>query len=157
MESSALNLNSVFMSHYRNLVEYCRRRATGGWADPEEIVHLAYLKCCRSWSAGHRSQVNEAAFFYRAIRWTIADVSRAGARRARHESASSRCQTQTHDPELAAREAVSLLPGRQRLVCEAVLAGKSRQQICAEFEMTPVALAVHLHRAKTRLMRLLFS
>jgi hypothetical protein len=47
------------------------------------------------------------------------------------------------------------LKGRQRQICDARMAGQKNEQICEALHLTPIALAVHVCRAKATLSRIL--
>lgn len=151
-------LNEVFCRHYQALVAYCRARVRRDLGDPEDFVHLAYLRCSRRWNAARKSDCNEAAYLYQALRWVIIDALRRRARERARPWLSAGPDDGPHWTvlhKLVVREAVTLLKGRQLQVCLALLAGRSDAQICSEMNLSAAALAVHTCRARASLRRLL--
>jgi RNA polymerase sigma factor (sigma-70 family) len=151
------SFNEVFARHYRRLVKWCGRRVPRDLADPEDIVHSAYLRCASQWSAARKSDHCEAGYLYRAVRWTILDTIRVHTRRKLARMGITPPSTPDTPPwaRLALGEALGALQGRQRQVCLAMLDGKSRAQICEELDLTSGALAVYIHRARNSLHDLL--
>ena len=154
MSSPTDCLNDVFSRHYEDLVRWCKGRVRPDLGDPEDFVHMAYLRCRKHWSRERQSREHEASYLYRALRCVIIDVLRSDLRaKSRtcglHRSGNSlRCLPLR---ELVTQEALGILTGKQRQVCSALLAGTSTMQICKRLGLTPGALAVHLCRAKARL------
>jgi len=151
-------LDDVFGRHYHDLVDWCRRRVHRHLGDPEDFVHLAYIRCSRHWSAERNSNVNEAAYLYRALRWVIIDASRSWQRQRNRRWLPLRREggipwIALH--KLVAQEAVTSLKGKQLQVCTALLAGKGHAQIRRELNLTSGALAVYLCRARARLCEFL--
>jgi RNA polymerase sigma factor (sigma-70 family) len=151
------SFNEVFTRYYRRLVKWCGRRVPRGLADPEDIVHSAYLRCASQWSSARKSDYCEVNYLYRAVRWTMLDTIRGQTRRRlAHTSITPPCKPDTPPwARIALGEALSALQGRQRQVCLAMLDGKSRVQICEELELTSGALDVCIHRARHSLHDLL--
>lgn len=152
------HLDDVFRRHYHDLVDWCRRRVHQHLGDPEDFVHMAYLRCSRHWSAERNSNVNEAAYLYRALRWVIIDASRSWQRQRTRKWLPLRRESglpwiALH--KLVAQEAVMSLKGRQLQVCLALLAGKGHAQIRRELNLTSGALSVYLCRAKASLCKFL--
>jgi RNA polymerase sigma factor (sigma-70 family) len=151
----APKLDDLFHRHYDALVAWCRRRVRPHVGEPEDFVHLAYLRCRRSWNEEHRSLHNEAAYLYRALRWVVLDALRRHARRACREAplvdpSAAPDNTGTWPPRLVA-EALDALPPRQQQVCRAILAGKRLEVVRGELRLSPAALAVNLCRARATL------
>jgi len=150
-------LNSVFCRHYAVLVAWCGKQVRPEVGDPEEFVHLAYLRCRKTWRAD-RTSVNgrTAAYLFQALRWVVLDeLRRFARRRARSSSVSPApvCENQwTQARRLIVDEVLGLLPGGQRQVCLAMLTGKSQAQIASECGISPGAVAVRLSRAKMSLL-----
>ena len=146
--------NELFAKHYRHLTAWCRMHVQAQLGDPEDFVHLAYLRCIRRWSEESRSNGHEAAYLYRALRWVILDVVR---RHLREKRRAGDTLTRGNDTphvvlhQLIAEEAFLSLSGRQLQVCLALLKGKSSGEIRRELNMTPGAIAVNLHRARRNL------
>lgn len=149
--------NEVFTRHYRQLVKWCGRRVVPGRFDPEDLVHSAYLRCARLWSAERRSEHCEAGYLYRALRWTIVDAIRRDLRRRAYGDTPQQERECGSAPwgRVVAEEALLSLRGRQQQVCLAVLDGKTDRQICRELHLSSGALAVYLHRARNSLHDLL--
>ena len=156
MRSDNRLLNDLFEQNYGILVAWCRSRNLGHLGDPEEFVHLAYLRCSRRWSAEHRSSHCELSYVYRALRWVMLDALRRRGRQRtsawplRYETASGRA-TPLHTATV--REAVERLKGRPRQVCHSLMAGKDEERIGQELQISRNAVAVHVHRAKARICR----
>lgn len=146
--------DDLFSRHYPRLIAWCRRHVGRHLGEPEDFVHQAYLRCRRHWSAELRSPRHELAYLYRALRWTVSDAHR----RALHQRNLTRVRdkTMSHPStaigELIAREAVQALPSRQRDVCLGLLAGKTLALVRAELGLSAGALAVHLSRARAKLL-----
>jgi DNA-directed RNA polymerase specialized sigma24 family protein len=155
MTTSRKCLDDVFVHHYHELVAYSRRRVDRRMGDPEDFVHLAYLKCRRRWSPTRRSQYSEVAYLYRALRWVIIDAIRQHSRRAEMVTLLASPDVATEPPvqlaRLVTREAWDRLRGRERAVCESALQGHRAEQTCGELRINGKALAVYLCRAKAAL------
>ncbi len=151
-------LNEIFDRYYQDLIRWCRSRVRQELGDPEDIVHSAYLRCRRRWSAAYKSNGNEAAYLYQALRWVILDAVR---KHIRERSRMRLIPRRGNEPlweilhKLVAQEAVASLRGRQSQVCLAFLAGKSNAQICRELHLSAGAVAVHACRARATLCRFL--
>ncbi len=157
MARQSESFNEVFTRHYRQLVKWCGHRVPRDLADPEDIVHSAYLRCACQWCATRQSHRGEASYLYRAVRWTILDILRVHIRRKLARASLTPSRTTDTPPwtRMALGEALGALRGRQRQVCLALLDGKSRAQICEELDLTSDALAVYVHRARNSLQDLL--
>lgn len=158
MQEEKALLNDVFERHYPELVSWARSRVRNHLGDPEDFVHLAYLRCSRRWSADARSKHHEAAYLFRALRWVVLDALRREVRErsrqwpvARRDNGFPGCSIR----ELVAREAVMSLQGRQLEVCLALLSGQSVDDIRRDLDLSAGAVAVHLSRAKAALVRFL--
>ncbi len=158
MQRPSETLNTVFRRHYQELVCWCRKRVPPHLGEPEDFVHSAYLRCSGHWSADRNSESGERAYLYRALRWVVIDAIRVwrrekvGDQRATVQGTGRRWGV-LH--ELAVREAVMGLSGKELQVCSARLAGKNDAQTRHELNLTPGALAVHICRLKANLCRLL--
>lgn len=153
-------LDEIFDRYYRQLIAWCRSRVRHIPGDPEDFVHSAYLRCRRTWSDERRSQIDDRAYLFRALRWVILDAVRRNVReRARTWQGGSRTVPVAGHAlnRLLAEEAILLLKGRQLQVCLALLTGMSRAEIGKRFNLSPGALAVYICRARTTLSRLLES
>jgi RNA polymerase sigma factor (sigma-70 family) len=152
--------DSLFLRHYDQMVDLCRRRLVGVSEDPEDLVHAAYIKCRRYWEWDKRSCHDQVAYLYRAIHWLIVDASRHHRRRQLLALAQV-CRPQATNPtqldDLIVTEALLQLKGRTRQICWAILKGKTRSQICDEFRMSYGAVAVTLCRAKKHLTLFLWG
>lgn len=155
MTTSRKCLDDVFVQHYHELVAYSRRRVDMRMGDPEDFVHLAYIKCCRRWSPKRRSRYSDAAYLYRALRWVIIDAMRQHSRRAGMVTLFASSDIATESPtqlaHLVTREALDRLRGRERAVCESALRGHRAEQTCGDLRINSKALAVFLCRAKSAL------
>lgn len=158
MSPSLASLNDLFCRYYPALIRCCRKHLRGTLEDAEDVVHSAYLRCRRHWSADRCSAAHAATYFYRALRWEMADSARRQHRRRTRQSAPAGRQP---DPpgillrHLVVREALATLRGRQLAICLAYMAGKNREAICRELRLTPGALAVATCRAKAHLRAVL--
>jgi RNA polymerase sigma factor (sigma-70 family) len=152
-EESAVD--PIFERNYPFLLAWCRRHARRDLGDPEDFVHQAYLLCRRRWRRSRQSAGHEAAYFYRAVRWVVADASRRAQRRQRlgERVRPQPVQSVADVPvrELIAQEALARLTGKQRDVCLGLLGGQREPQLRSALRLTPATLAVHLCRARRKL------
>jgi DNA-directed RNA polymerase specialized sigma24 family protein len=151
-------MDPIFERLYPALLAWCRRHVRREFGEPEDFVHQAYLRCRQRWSPARKSVAYEAAYFYRALRWVVADVIRRELRRcgpALADSLACPCIPDSPLRELIAREALDRLPRRQRAVCLGLLQGKREDQLCAELRVSAPVLAVYLWRARRRLRQTL--
>jgi len=158
MSETTVLLDEVFCRHYDKMVAWCRSRVAADMEDPEDLVHSAYLRCSRCWSAELSSKGREAAYLYRALRWVLLDSLRARCRQKNRNCQGPRRRDKMpwivlH--QLVAQEALMSLGGRQLQVCSALLEGKSEKQIRGELQLTRGALAVYICRARARLSQVL--
>jgi RNA polymerase sigma factor (sigma-70 family) len=156
MSTARITLNEVFDRHYVSLVAWCRKRVRRELGEPEELVHLAYVRCSRRWQAGSRSRHCEVAYLFRALRWVLCDLLRDRARRSALRLMNNQRELRRECSPLrwlVVKEAVLQLAGRERQICAALLAGKTLSEIEREMGLTRAALAVGLSRAKARLTR----
>lgn len=148
-----MDLDRLFLIHYERLVRVSRRKARG-LGDAEEFVHEAYLRSRRRWSAARRSQVCPESYLFRSLNWVIADTRR----RSRATSSCVECATPAPTPDQIAviRDSFEngLAPAERHLFNH-LMAGRSIKGMCRELRITPGALAVRIHRARRKLMRLL--
>lgn len=146
-------LTVVFNRHYSELLVWCQRRVRDGAFDPAEIVHEAFLRCRRHWSAERASQRCSVAYLYRATRWALLDALRRRRRAVRPGEARALEELAAESPAscMETQEALDSLSPRQRQICDRILAGRPLCSIQQELQLTDGALAVHLSRAKTQL------
>jgi hypothetical protein len=152
-------INVVFQTHYVDLVQWCRPLVPRDLAEPEDIVHSAYLRVQDRFELKLVSTQWPLAFLKRAIRWELADRRRMESQRQRREKnywEQRRGVNKTAPPAIVSvNECLENLRGRMRQVCQALLEGKSRPQLCEELHITAGALAVCLCRTRKTLFRLL--
>ena len=157
MKHSTPTLDMVFQQHYGDLLAWCRKRVDPRIAEPEDLVHLTYLRCLKSWRCDRGSGHYPAAYVLQSMRWVLLDELRRHTRRNRqswgHVSNPAYRAKSDLGGELVCRETISRLPESQREVCEAIMEGKSDHQICRELGLQRPALAVRLSRAKKELER----
>ena len=152
-------LDAAFGRSYGRLVSWCRRHVWRGLGEPEEFVHQAYLRSRRHWAEERRSTGREEAYFFKALRWVVADALRQ--RHRQRQGLADYRGTGTGagaSPvrELIAREAMdSVLTAREREVCAGLIRGRSTRQLCDELAVSPAALAVRACRARQKLSRFL--
>jgi len=148
------SLNEVFERHYVAMIAWCRGHVQRRIGEPEEFVHLAYLRCHQRWSPSHQSSYNEASYLFRALRWVVLDACRKHVREMSRQHLPGRPDGSAQEIVLrnvVAQEAFGLLRGKQLQVCQGVMAGKDEEQICRELKLSRGAYAVHLCRAHARL------
>lgn len=150
------DLDQLFTQHYSRLLAWCRKRYAARAIEPEELVHLAYLRCRRTWRRSRCSQHGGIAYAYRALRWVALDLLRANARRRRNVSSQVDLDCMAarsgFPPESDVQESLACLSSRSRKICEHILAGDSFEGIRHEMGMTSGAFAVTLSRSKATLV-----
>ncbi|MCI0460530.1 MAG: sigma-70 family RNA polymerase sigma factor [Gemmataceae bacterium] len=148
-------MDPLFQRSYPQLLAWCRRHVRPDLGDPEDLVHEAYLLCRRHWSASKQSSHCGIAYFYRALRWVRANAVRRSQRPqlpgALGDSDDLPSSPESPLGELIAREALSLLTGKQRDVCLGFLRGQRPHELRAELHLSPAALAVYACRAHRKL------
>jgi len=151
-------LNDLFLQCYPALIAWAKRHVPAYVGEPEDLVHLAYIRCCKRWVSGRGCQGREPAYLFRALRWVAMDAWRRHSRRNRglREAFWQRADS-AHQPlgRLVFEEALASLTGRQHQVCRRLMAGKTETQICRELNLSRGALAVYVYRAKHHLCRYL--
>jgi DNA-directed RNA polymerase specialized sigma24 family protein len=159
MTRKAKSLEAVVGEHYEELLDWCRRFVPLRLAEPEDLVHGAYLRSRRTYRSELGSAERPLAYLRRSIRSQLADLCRSEKRRRKREVEALKMHRSWHEatPQaiVAAREALTAIRGRPRDACEALLIGKSKQEICQELKMSEGALAVCLSRARAALVRAL--
>jgi RNA polymerase sigma factor (sigma-70 family) len=145
-------MNPLFQRYYADLLKWCRRHCPRAWGEPEDFVHDAYLRCRRNWRA-ENATAREAAYFYRALRWVVADAVRKSRRRhagdAQLAAVAAGPSFTTAAP--AMQEALQLLTPREQAICAGRLRGESEQETCARLGLSRIAHATHLSRARHKL------
>jgi hypothetical protein len=149
------DLDRTFTRLYDHLVAWCRLYVHPSDLEPDDLVHLAYLRCLRRWNAARASRDDGASYLRQAIRWAAADASRHRTLRARklaelrprwycaiHADTSTRL-------ELA--EAIARLPWRQREICQQLISGATSAAIRKQLGLSRGAFAVSLCRAHANL------
>src|SRR5205823_12776313 len=122
-------LENMLAVHYQELVNWCRRFVPPRLAEPEEIVHGAYLRSRRVYRPELGSNDRPLAYLQRSIRSELADRYRSEHRRRRRETEYFKVRRLWHEASPArlavARESLQLMRGRPRDICLSLLAGKS--------------------------------
>ena len=158
MNRSHSSFNAVFLEHYPRLVTFCGTHRTNGAWDPEDIVHLVYLKCRSHWR-GDRCVHQRSSYLYQAARWVLADLQRK--ERRRHASTQAMynalkgAQFRRPQNHLLWSECLASLSGRPRQAVLALLEGKNLPVIQQELGVSRAALLVALHRARRSLLLVL--
>jgi DNA-directed RNA polymerase specialized sigma24 family protein len=148
-----MELDHLFLLHYAGLVEFGRRKARG-LGDAEDFVHEAYLRSRRRWSDVRRSSICPESYFYRSLKWVIADARR----RSRKAITPVECMAAAPTPEQLAIVRDSFESGlapAERSLFTSLMAGRSAKGICRELRISSGALAVRICRARRKLVRLL--
>lgn len=145
------DFDAVFSEQYAGLVSRTDRILPPGLGDAEEFVHQAYLRCRQSWSSDASSSYDRGAYFIRSIRWLVTDALR----RRRRETELLRIAAPTR-PQSAAKDfsraevgdALEAMPRRQRELGNALLAGKTAEEIERQFGLSNAARAVGMSRLR---------
>jgi len=152
-------MDTFFAGSYADLLAWCRRHVRPELGDPEDFVHQAYLRCRQRWSPTHRSAQHGSAYYYRALRWVVADVIR---RQQRHPGTTAPAEllplpgtTEVPVRELIAREALEILTEKERAICSGFLQGRPEKQIRSELKLSAQTLSVHVCRAQRKMRRFL--
>jgi DNA-directed RNA polymerase specialized sigma24 family protein len=154
---NAGEFDRLFCRTYERLVNWCRRAVWGGLGDAEDFVHDAYLRSRRRWIASQQSRDHAEAFLFRSLRWVIADAIR---RRPAQASMEGVAPASVSNPqrEVLARDSLhSALSAVEGELCRGLMIGRTKQQLCQDFTISPGALAVRLTRARQKLERYLDS
>jgi DNA-directed RNA polymerase specialized sigma24 family protein len=155
MLTIANSLDEVFSSHYEELLDWCRKLVPRALAEPEDVMHSAYLRTRGRFRLERSSAQRPLAYLRRSICFEIADRRRSEARRRRRELRVIACRPPWYEATpldlVAMREMVVKLKGRPREVCQAILAGMTAREISHQLNLSPGAIAVHLCRARASL------
>ena len=149
-------MDNLFCLSYSRLVSWCHRHVDRGLGDAEEFVHQAYLRSRNCWSSALRSPDHAEAYFFRSLRWVVADAARKRIRERIGLARAPRSGANATAPirELIARESLERdLTHAERTVCLGLLAGRSESQLVRELRITRGALAVRASRARQTLLR----
>lgn len=154
-------MDTFFEGNYADLLSWCRRHVRPQLGDPEDFVHLAYLRCRQHWSSAQRSVHHGPAYFYRALRWVVADVIRGQQRQprttVRMETVPLHAIADIPIRELMARETMDVLTEKERAICLGFLQGRPEKQIRSDLKLSARTLAVHVCRAQSKMRRYLES
>ena len=148
-------LDAAFCESYRLLVSWCRRHVWRGLGDAEEFVHQAYLRSRNCWSSDRRSAEHTQAYFFRSLRWVVADAARKRVREQLGLEHYPRSRAGAAAPirDLVARESLERdLTIAERTVCLGLMAGRSEVQLVRELRISRGALAVRASRARQKLL-----
>lgn len=153
MDRFTASPNELFAQYYPWMLTWCRRHVARNLAEPEDIVHTAYLRCRRHCPETMTIRF-PAAYLERMLRWVLIDALRARRRTPSTPPVpvrSSRRPINAPLGEQIAVESVGLLRGMQKRICQGLLSGKSKQRVLDELNLTTTSYAVHLCRAKATL------
>jgi RNA polymerase sigma factor (sigma-70 family) len=146
-----------FALHYETLIHWAKRVVPHGLGEPEDFVHLAYLRCRQTWRPVRKSACCEAAYFRRSIRWLVLDAVRQRQRRALHSrryaEISPQFATTSDWPASFVEEVMTRMPRRQREIGRALVGGKSLGEIQREMGLSPKALTVGVSRFRRLLVQ----
>lgn len=149
---AAVSRDELFAKYYGFMLAWCRRHASRGLGEPEDIVHTAYLRC----HAGGRNRSPKvrfpAAYLLQLLRWVVLDELRS---RLRRRTVCGVVDPHRRHPlrnlpleEQIAGEALTALRGMPRRICLELLSGKDKRRVIADLRLSANAYAVHLCRAK---------
>jgi DNA-directed RNA polymerase specialized sigma24 family protein len=159
MTQNSLGRDELFEEQYARLVSWCKARLRADVADPEEVVHLAYLRSRKSSVRRSATDVQNTGYLWRLLRWSLWDVLRVHQRRQRCvqlgliETAGR--PTPCPWREAAANEALLRLSKREQAVCLLLLSGISVDESCKRLKLRRGAASVTLCRARRKLVRIL--
>jgi len=141
-------LDRLFLTNYDRLLAFSRKNCRR-LGDAEEFVHEAYLRSRRGWREEQHSRDRPEAYFFRSLRWALADALRRKARETVLDPAALDLRLVSRTEAAAAFDA-DLSPADQDLFRN-LIAGRTKDEMCRELHVSPGALAVRISRAKKKL------
>lgn len=141
-------LDRLFLQSYDRLLAFSRKNGRN-LGDAEDFVHEAYLRSRRAWSGERASNDRPEAYFFRALRWALADARRRKARVSVHDPAEMDVRVRASGTDGFASD-LSLSPEDHDLF-RSLMSGRTKDELCRELQVSPGALAVRICRAKKKL------